>query len=212
MNKTASLKHRIPKGSEDLWLDEAYKLLARSGVESVKVMPLSKSLNVSRTSFYWYFKDREALLSALIDRWQKKNTQNLIDQSERYAESITEAVFNLFDCWIDPVIFDAKIDFAIRNWANQDDEVDKIMQNSDQQRIAAITSMFTRFGYSEKQADIRAHTVYYTQVGYISMKIVEPFTNRLDKMPRYVELFTGKQPTKSEISRFTARHRNHSSG
>ncbi|OMH30537.1 TetR/AcrR family transcriptional regulator [Motiliproteus sp. MSK22-1] len=194
------------RGSEDLWLDEAYKMLVESGVESVKVMPLAKALNMSRTSFYWHFEHREALLNALIQRWEKKNTGNLISQTERYAESISEAVLNLFDCWINPDLFDARMDFAIRNWAQQAPDLKKTLEHTDQERINAIRAMFTRFDFSEEQADTRAHTVYYTQIGYISMMVEEPLSRRLKRIPAYIETFTGSYPTESEIARFESRH------
>ena len=206
MNNLATAKKPGWRGSEDLWLDAAYALLAESGVEAVKVMPLAKSLNLSRTSFYWHFEDRNALLVALVSRWQKKNTGNLVAQTELYTETITEAMLNLFDCWIHPALFDAQVDLAIRNWANQDNELLATLLNADQQRMSAIARMYTRFDYTAAQADIRAHTVYYTQVGYISMRVTEPFSTRFDKMPNYVELFTDWYPTQSEISRFKARH------
>ena len=90
------------RGSEDLWIDAAYALLVESGVKSVKVMTVAKALGLSRTSFYWHFPDRDALLDALIRRWRERNTANLVAQTELYAASITEAVLNLFDCWIKP--------------------------------------------------------------------------------------------------------------
>ena len=42
-------------------------LLLESGVDSVRISPLAKKLGLSRTSFYWFFKDREELLAALVD-------------------------------------------------------------------------------------------------------------------------------------------------
>lgn len=54
------------RGSPELWLEAAYDLLLETGVDSVRILPLAKQLNLSRTSFYWFFKDREALLDALI--------------------------------------------------------------------------------------------------------------------------------------------------
>lgn len=196
------------RGSAELWLDAAYTMLVESGIESVKVMPLAKALNMSRTSFYGHFKDREALLDALIRRWQEKNTGNLVTQTEVYAETITEAVFNLFDCWIDSELFDARMDFAVRNWAQQAPELKKILQQTDKDRITAIRSMFARFGFNEEQADSRAHTVYYTQIGYISMMVDEAIPERLKKMPAYVENYTGSNPAENEIARFMARHKN----
>lgn len=206
MEKNEVKQQKGWRGSESLWLDAAYELLIDSGVDAVKVMPLAKKLGMSRTSFYWHFKDRKSLLVALISRWENKNTGNLITQTEIYAETITEAIFNLFDCWIDTELFDARLDFSIRTWAHRSDEIKVILERADLERISAIGSMFTRFGTDEEQADARARTIYYTQVGYISMLVDEPLSERLKKMPSYVKIYTGHRPKKSEIARFMARH------
>lgn len=206
MTALSSKKHKGWRGSEDLWLDAAYDMAIKSGVESVKVMPLAKKLGMSRTSFYWHFEDREALLTALIKRWRAKNTGNLIARTKIYAQSITEAVLNLFDCWINPELFDSRLDFVIRNWAQQSAELKQILEQADRERTDAIRAMFLRFGFDEQQADIRAHTVYYTQIGYISMMVDERLADRLAKMPTYVETFAGSYPTEAEIERFMARH------
>ena len=194
------------KGSEDTWLQGAYELLINGGVEAVKIMPLAKHLNLSRTSFYWYFADREELLDALIKRWQNKNTGNLIAQTELYAASIVEGIFNLFDCWLVPDLFDRKLDIAIRHWANQNQQLKQLVDQMDQQRIAAIKAMFERFGYSPENANVRAGTVYYTQIGHISLMVEESKDARLQKMPDYVEIFTGVKPQDSDIARFVSRH------
>ncbi len=207
MAKRLEKKNKGWRGSRDFWLDAAYDLLIESGVDAVKVMPMAKSLAISRTSFYWHFEDRDALLDALVQRWKDKNTANLISQTKVYAETITEALLNLFDCWIDPGLFDAPLDFAIRNWAQSTDKLKRINEQSDRERIAAIRTMFLRFGYDPEQAETRALTVYYTQVGYISMMVDEHPLQRISKMPAYVAIYSGQSPTQSEISRFLARHK-----
>lgn len=199
-------KKNNSRGSEAAWLDAAHHLLIESGVESVKIMSLANRLKLSRTSFYWHFSDREALLDALIDRWEKQNTGNLVARTQLYAESITEAVLNLNDCWVDPELFDARMDFAIRNWAHQSSKLKAILEKDDKERINAIHAMFLRFGFSETQADVRAHTIYYTQIGYISMMVEESLAQRLKRTPVYVESFTGQPPTEKELARFISRH------
>jgi AcrR family transcriptional regulator len=194
------------RGSEDLWIDAAYLLLVETGVESVKIMTMAKALGMSRTSFYWHFPDRETLLDALILRWRRKNTANLIERTELYAATIAEAVFNLFDCWIRPELFDARLDFAIRNWAQSAPDLKRLVERTDSERVDTIRAMFARHGYGPEQADIRARTVYLTQVGYISMMADEPLDVRLSRMPAYVEAFTGNVPAQPEIDRFMSRH------
>lgn len=196
-----------PTGStEDIWLEAAHCTLIEQGVEAVRIMPLAKKLNLSRTSFYWYFEDRKALLAALVKRWEAKNTGNLIAQTSLYADTITEAVFNLFDCWIDTGLFDAPLDFAIRNWAHADATLKETLNKADKARIDAIRDMFLRFDYSPDQAETRAHTIYFTQIGYIAMKVKDDFAERLRRMPAYIETYTGHLPTGPEVARFMARH------
>lgn len=194
-----------PNDSEAAWLDAAYDMLTENGVDAVKVMPLAKRLGVSRTGFYWHFKDRDALLDAMVQRWEDKNTGNLVARTEAYAETIAEAMFNLFDCWLDDTLFDAKLDLAIRNWARNDPALQTRLSEADQTRARAVQAMFERFGFTPAQAEARAMTVVYTQIGYISMQVFEDRESRIERMPDYVEVYTGQPVQGSDIKRFFSR-------
>lgn len=194
------------RGSTEGWLEAAYQSLLEAGVESVKILPLARKLNLSRTSFYWFFKDREELLSALVAQWRDKNTGNIVRQSEAYAESLVEAMLNVFDCWIDNELFDAKFEFAIRSWGLQSPEILSEVQAADQARIDALTRMLVRFGHSEAAADVRARTTYLVQIGYISMQARENIDIRMKRIPDYIAIFTGQVPQQREMDRFFARH------
>ncbi|WP_120502297.1 TetR/AcrR family transcriptional regulator [Roseovarius sp. EL26] len=195
-----------PPGSKDLWLNAAYDLLIEGGVDAVKIMPLAKRLNLTRTGFYWYFKDIAELHRAMIQRWEAKNTGNLIEQCELEAASICESLFNLMDCWLVPTLFDARLDLAIRNWSRVDSDLQQRVKEADNRRIEAIARMFKRYGYSEEQADVSSLTVIYTQIGYISMHRLESREERLARVPHYVELFSGIRPTAREVVNFNDRH------
>ncbi|WP_433924582.1 TetR/AcrR family transcriptional regulator [Vreelandella sp. 21] len=194
------------KGSQDVWLDAAFETLLESGIDSVRILPLAKRLKLSRTSFYWFFKDRESLLEALIERWREKNTQGLVHQTEAYAENIVEAMLNVFDCWLDPNLFDSPLEFAMRSWALQSAPVVSEIEAADATRIEALTRMFQRYGYDSLAANVRGRTIYLTQIGYISMKTQEPVKVRMQRIPAYVEIFTGQSPDARELQRFHARH------
>ena len=195
-----------PRASEDMWLDAAHEVLCESGVEAVKVMPLAKRLGLTRTGFYWHFKDRDALLEAMITRWEDKNTGNLVARCEAYADTICEAIYNLFDCWQDADLFDSRLDLAVRNWARNDAALQTRVSRADDLRREAITDLFRRFGFDEAQATTRAMTVLYTQVGYISMLIEEDAETRFSRTRDYIEIFTGTRPSEAEERRFRARH------
>ncbi|MBP2534674.1 AcrR family transcriptional regulator [Agrobacterium tumefaciens] len=194
------------RGSHEGWLEAAYQALLESGVDSVKILPLAKKLNLSRTSFYWFFKDREELLAALVARWREKNTGNIVRQSEAYAETLAEAMLNVFDCWLDSSLFDSRFEFAVRSWALQSDEILAEVRKADEMRMAALSRMFVRFGHNENTADVRARTTYLVQIGYISMQSEEDVSVRMQRIPDYIAIYTGEAPQQRELDRFYARH------
>lgn len=193
------------RGSRELWLDAAREALLDSGLDAVKIQPLASRLNIARTSFYWFFKDRNALLDALLDSWEAKNTGAFTEACGAYAETIAEAILNLIVVFQDETVFEPRFDFAIRSWALQSDSVAARVNATDETRLTAIRQMFERFGYAPDDADVRARTVYLTQIGYISMQVRETLSVRLARVPGYVRTFCGTAPTPSEMERFRAR-------
>lgn len=194
------------RGSEELWLDAAFQAFVEGGVDAVRILPLAKRLNLSRTSFYWFFKDREELLEALVERWKAKNTGAIVKQSEAYAESVAEALLNVFDCWLDVRLFDSQFEHAIRSWGLQSEKVSMAVEAADGARIAALSALFRRFFKDPGMADVRARTVYLVQIGYISMNTREELSVRMQRIPDYIEIFTGRRPEPRELARFHARH------
>lgn len=201
----ATLNETGWRGSQEGWLEAAYESLLESGVDSVKILPLAKKLNLSRTSFYWFFKDREELLAALLSRWRDKNTGSILRQSEAYAETLAEAMLNVFDCWLDPSLFDSKFEFAVRSWALQSDDILAEVRKADAVRMEALSRMFVRFGHPENTADVRARTTYLVQIGYISMQAEEDVAVRMKRIADYIAIYTGEVPQQRELDRFYAR-------
>ncbi|WP_299685193.1 TetR/AcrR family transcriptional regulator [uncultured Tateyamaria sp.] len=186
------------------WLNAALDTLKSEGVEAVKVVDLAMQMQVSRSSFYWYFKNRTDLLDALLAHWQATNTAALIGQANAPAATITEACCNVFRCNIDTRLYDTQLDFAIRDWARRSDKVRGILDASDAQRIAALTDMFARHGYPAQNATARARVLYYMQMGYEDARLDESLEERLRLVPDYLLSFTGQHASPEEIATFNA--------
>jgi len=194
------------RGSKELWLNAAYEMLISDGIDAVKVMPLAKKLNLTRTGFYWFFEDLAELHIAMIDRWESQNTGTLVARCHMPAPNICAALFNLMDCWLDQSLFDARLDLAIRNWARVAPDLQRRLDDADRRRIAAVTHLFAQHGFSTQQAEVRSLTVIYTQIGYISMQVEEANQDRLARVPHYVEMFAGVRPSEQDVAQFLARH------
>lgn len=194
------------RGSREGWLDAAREAFVESGIDAVKIQPLATRLNLSRTSFYWFFKDRAALLDALLETWEDANTGGLITATEAYAETISEAILNVIGAFLDDGPFESRFDLAVRGWAHQAPHVAERVRAADEARLKAIRDMFERFGYAPGEADVRARTVYLTQIGYISMQMRESLAKRMTRIPDYVKTYTGHTPSERELRRFHAQH------
>jgi len=192
------------KVTREDWLNVARDVLVHDGVTELKILPLSARLNVSRSSFYWYFKNRADLLLALLGEWEARNTQSILDQCAKPANSISEATSNFFRCFVDPDLFDQGLDFAVREWARRDPAVRARIDAADQARLTALTAMFARFGFSDYDADTRARIVYFMQLGYHALELREPMEVRLARAKGFLRGFTGEEPDLKVLAEFEA--------
>lgn len=192
------------KVTRDDWLNVARDVLVSDGVAEVKVLALGQRLEVSRSSFYWYFKSRRHLLEALLDDWEMRNTRTLVAQCALPAPTITAALCNFFRAFLDPDLFDQGLDFAVREWSRRDGSVRLRIDAADRERLTAVAAMFLRHGYDPAEADIRARILYFMQLGYHALDVREPMRQRMERLPGYLRGFTGREPGHEEIEAFTA--------
>ncbi|RBI84789.1 TetR/AcrR family transcriptional regulator [Rhodosalinus halophilus] len=192
------------KVTREDWLNVARDILVSDGVSEVKVLAIGARLEVSRSSFYWYFKSRKDLLNALLDDWEARNTAVILRHCAMPADSITQAVCNFFRCFVDERLFDQGLDFAVREWARRDGAVRKRIDLADQKRLGAVTAMFERHGYTPYDADARARILYFMQLGYHALDQTEPMEERLKRLEGYLEGFTGVRPAPEECAAFRA--------
>jgi AcrR family transcriptional regulator len=170
------------------WLNAALAILLSDGVENVRILSLAQKLDVSRSSFYWYFKDRQQLLDELLEHWRSTNTKAIVERANRRSDTIVRGVMNVF---------------AIREWGRRSQPVREVVTRADEERLSAIRDMYIRHGYAEEDAFIRARVLYYMQIGYYVLEVHEPFDVRLSHLSAYLRSFTGEEPTAQDIQDFS---------
>ena len=184
------------------WLNMARDVLVAEGVAEVKIMGLAKRLGVSRSSFYWYFKDRADLQAALLDVWEARNTAQILHHCQMPSANITEALCNFFRCFVDPSKFDQGLDFAIREWSRRDPEIRVRVDQADARRIAEVTASFERHGYDHADADARARILYFMQLGYHALEVREDVDLRISRVGPYIMGFTGQAADPTALAAF----------
>jgi AcrR family transcriptional regulator len=172
------------RSTKEDWLNHAIRALVEQGIDHVKVQVIARELNVSRSSFYWFFESLKDLHDQLLDHWLRINTGPIIERANRPAPSIN------------------------RLWARRSDEVKSVVRLADSQRLEAVTSMFRRYGYQPEDALIRARVLYFTQVGHYVLEVDEDLETRHGHVAAYLKSFSGVDPTAEDIEisrRFTFR-------
>lgn len=197
------------KVSRDDWLDAARDVLISEGAAQVKVLRIAHELEVSRSSFYWYFRDRRDLLVALLTAWDDTNTGIIEAHCAMPAEGIAEAILNLFKAFLTCEGFDHRLDFAVREWARWSGEVKAAVARADTARLESIAAMYARHGFGAAEADMRARVLYYMQIGYYALDLAESIDERLARVAGYVEGFGGGTADSAVLERFEAHVKAH---
>jgi AcrR family transcriptional regulator len=65
----------MKKKSKDDWFRAALHLVENRGVSYLTITHLAKSLGISRSGFYWHFKDRRDMLTQLLKYWAREYTE-----------------------------------------------------------------------------------------------------------------------------------------
>src|SRR5436190_13158003 len=73
------------EGSQD-WVEAGFDALAEGGIDRVRVEVLAQRLGVTKGGFYRRFRDRPALLSAMLERWVEGRIEAINQQTELAGE------------------------------------------------------------------------------------------------------------------------------
>jgi len=153
------------------WVDAAVRVMAESGVEQVRVERLAVALGASKGSFYWHFKDRQALLDAVLEAWRLRQT---VAVQARLALEAPEAQLRIQRLMALPLASDAaagaaEFELAIMMWARRSPEARAAVQAVDEARIAYLEELFATLGCEAGEAQWRAHRAY-ALVRYVAQR------------------------------------------
>jgi AcrR family transcriptional regulator len=184
-------ERRQPLG-RNVWLDTARQALIEEGTAGVEINKLAKRLGVSRSGFYWFFKDRQQLLDELLAYWVQTSTVQFERILQARGHNGVEEFQAIIDLWVEENEYDPKWDGAVRDWARTSPTVLKAVQNVDKKRIAVLEQVFLDLGFKEMEAHVRARVTYYHQVGYYALGVRESRKQRVELIPFYTKVLTGR--------------------
>ncbi len=137
------------------WVEAAWALLGKGSLDQVRVDTLAKSLEVTRGSFYWHFKDRGDLIEAILERWYA---------ALGFAQSIEPLLHDVSGpaarLWTVHEQVIRRIDngqfAALRLWAKSNPPAQKRLDTEDKVRLDHFAREFRQLGFPAAEAGARA--------------------------------------------------------
>jgi AcrR family transcriptional regulator len=146
------------------WIDAGLQALAAGGPDAVRIEPLAKSLGVTRGGFYWHFDDRGALLDEMLDAWERRVIDEVIERVDAGGGDAQARLWRLF------TLAGSRrelltIELAVRDWARRDQTVAERLRRVDNRRMDYLRSLFGAFCADEADVEARCLLVLSLWIG-----------------------------------------------
>jgi AcrR family transcriptional regulator len=152
----------------DEWADAALQLIGDAGVAAVAVEPIATSLGITKGSFYWHFRNRDALVEAALARWAQRATADIIATLEPIDDPV-EQLRALFAIAFRDAPED-RIEDAILA-ASSNPVVDVWVSRVNEERLGYLVGCLRRSGFSLADSRHRARIAYATLLGHRMLQV-----------------------------------------
>jgi AcrR family transcriptional regulator len=185
MSTTKAERSRL---SADNWKDAALDLIAEQGVGALAVEALARRLGVTKGSFYWHFRNREALLEATLALWEHHDEAEVLAKIEPIADprARLRAMFDFVARELPSHRIYAALLKALDHPA-----VLTVMARVSERRMGFLAEAYREAGMPSSQAQHRARLTYAAYVGFmlINMTLGLPRLSH-DEFDAYVDHVT----------------------
>jgi len=152
------------------WIEAGMQMLARQGVDGVRVDVLARRLGVTKGSFYWHFEDRAKFLDAMIDAWEMQTEQLLGRAAEKppglgRVRQLLQVVSESFGSLPDAAVF---------AWGLRDPVIAKRVAAVDKKRMDFQIQAALDSGVSRSQAERVITFGYLAYCGWVTREAVSP--------------------------------------
>lgn len=161
----SSKPERTRLSAED-WELAALAGIADQGVRALAVETLARKLGVTKGSFYWHFPNREALLIAALERWERDGVAEIVAPIERIADP-RQRLPELFRR-VSHQLQTHRVYAALLK-ALDDPHVVAVMARVSQRRMQFLTAIYREAGLAPPAALNRARLTYAAYVGFLQL-------------------------------------------
>ena len=167
------------------WARAALAAIARGGIAAVAVESVAADLGATKGSFYWHFKNRDALIQAALDLWEQSRTESVIEDLEHEPDP-AERLRKLLEAAFDRSPAD-RAEVALLANPEHPAAIAAVRRVAER-RISYIAQQLEKLGWEQGEALDRSVVLYYIYAGYLQMAHVAPDVTSDDARRRHVRL------------------------
>jgi AcrR family transcriptional regulator len=146
---------------------------------------------VTKGGFYRRFRDRRALLDALLETWVGGREAAIEQQTELGKNGAAERLKSLIQLYSERVsAHGIAIELAIRQWARSDATAAAAAAKVDAARLKRVARLYRQLGLDARQAQARAVLFYAFIFGHSLMFLDEPPQRRANLAAQCADLLT----------------------
>jgi AcrR family transcriptional regulator len=143
------------------WIEAGLKEIARTGVEGVRVEVLAKNLGVTKGGFYRRFRDRAALLEAMLQHWSASRIAAIEKHTSLDGATARERLKALITLYSERMNTEGMaVELAIRQWARSDELAASAAAQVDVARLKNVGHLYRATGLPAEEADAQAFLFY----------------------------------------------------
>jgi AcrR family transcriptional regulator len=160
--------------TSESWIAAGFNEIARTGVEGVRVEVLAKNLGVTKGGFYRRFRDRAALLEAMLENWSHGRIAAIEKHASLDGATARERLRALIELYSERMNTEGmSIELAIRQWARSDELAANAVASVDAARLKNVGQLYRATGLPPEEADAQAFLFYCFVFGQ-SLLFLEP--------------------------------------
>lgn len=148
--------------SVEQWAHAALDAMVAGGLEAVAVEPLARQLGVTKGSFYWHFPNRDALVQAALELWERQETEDAIAGVED-IEDPYERIVLLFKQ--SNASYRAGRLYLALAAASDDPMVSAVVRRVSARRLGYLQDCYAALGLSAHDAMLWSTFAYATFIG-----------------------------------------------
>jgi AcrR family transcriptional regulator len=172
-----------PLSAKD-WIDAAMEAIVEGGVAAVAVEPLAVRLGTTKGSFYHHFQNRDALIVAALEDWEREQTEALLpgfelipDPAERLRAILAAAFADRRGAIRDAVLVASATHPLVK----------PVVVRVTERRLSYMTQVCADAGLPPDQARRRVLLLYSSYLGLFDYLRVGPDTLDEGELRAYTE-------------------------